>query len=405
MNRFTGIVVAAGLFISISLSAQKTQIYLEDDAGFKTGLELFQKEKYGAAQKSFLEVIESHKDPQSLIRIDAEYYHAVCAIELFNKDGELYLKQFIADHPESPKVGFAYFNLGKYNYRKKKWRDALQWFEKVDVYDLTTEELAEFYFKRGYSFFETKKLAEAKKDFYEIKDVDNKYAAAAKYYYAHILYGERNYETALTDFLKLEKNETFGPIVPYYIAQIYFLQEKYETVITYAPPLLDSAVTKRVPEIARILGESYYRTSRYKEAIPYLEKYEKASGSLSRKDNYQMGYAHYKMSEYEDAVNYFLKVGNIDDSLEQNAYYHIGDSYLKMGSKQNALNAFGLASKLEFDKQVQEDALYNYAKLSYELAFNPYNEAIKAFQKYIRNFPDAPHIDEAYTYLANVFIT
>jgi TolA-binding protein len=235
--------------------------------------------------------------------------------------------------------------------------------------------------------------------------VDNSYAAAAKYYYAHILYGEKNYETALVDFLKLEKNETFGPVVPYYIAQIYFLQGKYETVITYAPSLLDSAVTRRAPEIARILGESYYRTNRYKEAIPYLKKYEKATGSLSRQDNYEMGFAHYKMNEYEDAVNYFLRVGNLDDSLEQNAYYHIGDAYLKMNSKQNALNAFGLASKLDFDKGIQEDALFNYAKLSYELAFNPYNEAIKAFQKYIKEFPGAPHVDEAYTYLANVFIT
>ena len=405
MNRLKGIVVLVGLLLSVSVLAQKTVHALHEDSEFKTGIELFQKEKYGAAQKSFLKIIETHKDPQSLVRIDAEYYNAICAIELFNRDGEVYLKEFIVAHPESPKVKTAYFYLGKYNYRKKKYKDAIKWFEQVDIYDLTTEDLAEFYFKRGYSFFESNKLAEAKKDFYEIKDVDNKYASSAKYYYAHILYGEKNYETALIDLTKLQNNETFGPVVPYYIAQIYFLQGKYETVISYAPALLDSAITKRAPEIARIVGESYYRTSKYKEAIPYLKKYEKAAGALSRKDNYQMGFAHYKMKEYEDAINYFIKVGNIDDSLEQSAYYHIADCYLKTDSKQNALNAFGLASKLDFDKNIQEDALYNYAKLSYELAFNPYNESIKAFQKYIKNYPNAAHVDEAYAYLANVFIT
>lgn len=405
MKNLKGIALLVGLLFSFSVVAQKTVHVLHEDAEFKTAIELFQKEKYGAAQKSFLKVLETHKDPHSLIRIDAEYYNAICAIELFNKDGELYLKQFIEDHPESPKAKTAYFYLGKYNFRKKKYRDAIQWFEKVDVYDLTTEELAEFYFKRGYSFFESKKLTEAKKDFYEIKDVDNKYAAAAKYYYAHILYGEKNYETALVDFEKLQTNETFGSIVPYYIAQIYFLQGKYETVIAYAPALLDSAVTKRAPEIAKILGESYYRTNKYKQAIPYLKRYEKANGFLTRKDNYQLGYSHHQVKEYEDAINYFIKVGNIDDSLAQSAYYHIADCYIKTDSKQNALNAFGLASKLDFDKGVQEDALYNYAKLAYELAFNPYNEAIKAFQKYIKLFPNAARIDEAYAYLANVFIT
>jgi len=405
MKNLKGFALLVGLLFSVSVFSQKTVHAIHEDTEFKNGIELFQKEKYGAAQKSFVKVLESHKDTHSLIRIDAEYYNAICAIELFNKDGELYLKQFIEDHPESPKAKTAYFYLGKYNFRKKKYRDAIQWFEKVDIYDLTTEELAEFYFKRGYSFFETKKLTEAKKDFYEIKDVDNKYAAAAKYYYAHILYGEKNYETALGDFEKLQTNETFGSIVPYYIAQIYFLQGKYETVITYAPALLDSAVTKRAPEIAKILGESYYRTNKYKQAIPYLKRYEKATGSLTRKDNYQLGYSHHQMKEYEDAINYFIKLGNIEDSLAQSAYYHIADCYIKTNNKQNALNAFGLASKLEFDKGVQEDALFNYAKLSYEMAFNPYNEAIKAFQKYIKLFPDAAHIDEAYVYLANVFIT
>ena len=402
-----GIVLAFLILITASTSvfAQKTTIYLHEDAEFKTGIELFQKEKYGAAQKSFSKVIDSHLDRQSLIRIDAEFYKAICAIELFNKDGELFLKQFVKDHPENTKVKSAYFYLGKYNYRKKKYKDCLDWFEKVDIYELTTEELAEFYFKRGYCFFSENKTEESKKDFYEIKDVDNKYAASAKYYYAHIAYNEKNYETALKDFIKLQKNETFGPIVPYYIAQLYYLQGKYDSVISYAPTLLDSANTKRAPEIARIIGESYYNTARFKEAIPYLKKYEKANLSLSRKDNYQMGYAYYKVNEYDDAINYFIKTTNIDDSLEQNAYYHIGDCYLKTDSKQNARNAFSQASKFDFDKAVQEDALFNFAKLCYDLSYNPYNEAIKAFQKYIKNYPNSSHVDEAYAYLVNVFIT
>jgi len=258
MNKVKAFVFLTGIFFAASVFAQKSIIYTDKDAEFKTGVELFQKEKYSAAQKSFVKVIESHPNPESLIRIDAEYYKAVCAIELFNKDGEIHLKQFIKEHPESPKVKTAYFHLGKYNYRKKKYREALEWFDKVDIYDLTTEELSEFYFKRGYSYFEGNKLAEAKKDFYEIKDVDNKYAASAKYYYAHIAYSEKNYETALIDFSSLQSNITFGEIVPFYIAQIYYLQERYETVIMYAPPILDSADAKLAPQLARILGESYY---------------------------------------------------------------------------------------------------------------------------------------------------
>ena len=390
---------------SIPGFAQQSQVYKDNDADYKTGIELFQKEKYSAAQKSFVKVIETHRDPQSLVRIDAEYYKAICAIELFNKDGEFHLKQFIKEHPESPKVKSAYFYLGQYNYRKQKWREALDWFQKVDVYDLSTDELPEFYFKRGYSNFSLNKYPEAKKDFYELKDVDNSYATPSKYYYAHIMYSEKNYETALTDFSKLQKDETFGSVVPYYIAQIYYLQGRYAEVIAYVPELLDTATTKRVPELAKVLGESYFRKSKFKEALPYLKKYEKSVGVLQRPENYQMGYTLYHLKDYDDAVDYLIKVTNIDDSLGQNAYYHIGDCYIKLDNKQNARNAFGQAAKIDLDKAIQEDALFNYAKLSYELSFNPYGEAIKAFQQYLKKYPNAAHTDEAYGYLVNLFLT
>jgi len=400
------LIVFIPVFVLISNLAygQKTVVMTHEDAEFKTAIELFQKEKYGAAQKYFVKVIESHKAPRSLIRIDAEFYRAVCATELFNKDGELYLKQFVEEHPENPKVKTAYFYLGKYNFRKKKYQQVLDWFEKVDIYELE-DDLPEFYFKRGYSYFEKGKNEEAKKDFYEIKDVDNKYASSAKYYYAHIAYSEKKYETALQDFLKLQNNETFGSIVPYYIAQLYYLQGKYQEVLAYAPALIDSAATTRVPEISRIVGEAYYRTGKYKEAIPYLSKYEKEVGVLSRIDKYQLGYAYYQGKEYDNAIKYFIGVTNIEDSIAQNGLYHLADCYMKTRNTSNAKNAFKEASKMSYDKAIQEDALYAYAKLSYDVSFNPYNEAIKSFQLYIKNYPNSNRLDEAYTYLFNVYTT
>lgn len=395
---------ACSLHVTEAFS-QRTTVYTHEDADFKTGLELFQKQKYGSAQRIFQKVIESHP-PYSLVRIDAEYYAAVSAIELFNKDGELLLKNFIKDHPESPRVKTAYFYLGKYNYRKKKWEDVIEWLDKVDIYELGKAELAELYFKRGYAHFEQEQMEQAKKDFYELKDVDTKYTAPANYYYSHIAYLEKNYETALQGFTKLVGNPSFGPVVPYYIAQVYYLQGKYDDVITYAPPLLDSAGTKRAPEIARIIGEAYYRTGRYKESIPYLKKYEEGMG-MYPKDYYQLAYAYYKTGDCGNAITYFKSTvsGKPQDTLAQNAYYHLGDCLIKKGNKEEARTAFGAASKINIDQDIREDALYNYAKLSYELAYNPFSDAIEAFEQYIALYPRSPRLDEAYTYLVNVYLT
>jgi TolA-binding protein len=249
-------------------------------------------------------------------------------------------------------------------------------------------------------------IENAKADFYQIIDKDTKYTHPANYYYAHISYGQQNYETALQAFLKLTQDENFGPIVPYYITQIYYLQGKYDDAIRFATPLLnDTSNTKRLPEIARIIGEANYRTGKFAEAIPFLKQYEKAAGTINRQDQYQLGFAYYKINECDNAITYFQEVVNEKDSLTQNAYYHLADCYIKKDNKQGARTAFGFASKLNFDPQIKENALFSYAKLCYELAFNPFNESIRAFQEYIHLYPNSPRVDECHTYLVNIFMT
>ena len=76
------------------VAAQQTLIYTEDYKPFKDGMELYNKAQYQAAQNKFKETIEGIGSPQDEIRIDAEYYSAVCALELFNQDAEYLLNQF-----------------------------------------------------------------------------------------------------------------------------------------------------------------------------------------------------------------------------------------------------------------------------------------------------------------------
>ena len=391
--------VFLGLFV-FSAFAQKTTIYIEPDREFKNGAELFDKKKFGAAMKSFQNTIESHKNKKDLIRIDAEYYAAACAIELFNKDGEWKMHRFIEQHPESNKIKWAYFYLGKSSFRKKKYAETIEYLEQVDIYDVSKEDLAELYFKRGYSYLQVNKTDKAKNDLYEIKDVDNKYSKPANYYYSHIAYTEKNYAVALEGFTRLLNDETFGSVVPYYIAQIYFLQGKYDDVIRVAPALLnDSQYVQKAGEINRIIGESYYHKDLYKEAIPFLLK---GTTGIAN-DNYELGYAYYKTKDLKTAAPYFEKASAKNDSLAQNAFYYLADCYLKLNEKPKARSAYYSAYSLNFDKRIKEDALFNYAKLCYETGFSPYNDAIKYFQQYITEYPQSPNKEEAYTYLINCF--
>lgn len=389
----------------LSVNAQHTLKYEDYDADFKTGIDLFNKEKYGNAQIYFERIAKKYGSFTSDIKADANFLASLCAIELFNKDAEYLLINFINDNPESSSIKNAFYQMGKYQYRKKKYHKAIDWFEKIDKYQLSNDELAEYYFKLGYSYFMMKKYDEASKAFYEIKDVDTKYTVPSLYYYSHISYLNKNYENALLGFEKLSQNVTFAPIVPYYITQIYYYQEKYDKVIEYAPSILDSAMSKRQPEIARIIGESYYRTNKFKDAIKYLEFYREKSESFSRDDNYELGYAYYRISDFDKAIDFLKNSVRDNDLISQNAYYHLAFCYIKKDDKNSARLSFGTASKMDYDKAVMEDALYNYAKLTYELSFSPFNEAIKSFNKYIELYPNSDRLDEVYSYLAKVFMT
>ncbi len=274
------------------LFAQKTQLYLDKDAVYKTAMELFDKKQYTAAQKSFIDYMASVKG-NTLLKTDAEYYAAACGIELFHKDGEWRMKEFIDRHPESNKVKWGYFYLGKSNFRKKKYEDAIQFLEKVDIYDLSKENLAELYFKRGYSYFVTKNFEKSKTDLFEIKDVDNKYAHPANYYYSHILYQEKKYETALQGFNRLLNNETFGSVVPYYITQIYFIQGKFTEVVKNAPALLDDTThVQKEGEINRMIGESYFNLKDFANALTYFKKSETTGGGFNAQGSYEIGYCY-----------------------------------------------------------------------------------------------------------------
>ncbi|HIB78475.1 MAG TPA: tetratricopeptide repeat protein, partial [Flavobacteriales bacterium] len=153
-----------------------------------------------------------------------------------------------------------------------------------------------------------------------------------------------------------------------------------------------------------LIGDAFYRTGKYKEAVPYLEKYNKAT-KTSREEDYRLGFAYYKSGKYNMAIRLFDRVKKEEDSLGQIAYYHIGESLLKLDNQISARSAFEGAAFIDMDPVVQEDALYNYAILSYKLDINPYDEAVEAFEMYLSKYPNSERTEDVYQYLVNVYMS
>lgn len=392
---------------SFSAIAQRSIHHDNENAFYQEGIELFQKEKYAAAQKLFSEHLAKSKDLYGEITISARFHHGICALYLFHKDAEYLLEKFAQDHPDSPLVLEAYFELASYNYKRRNYKKALDWFAFIDPEDISAKRQTEFKYKRGHSYFMETDIANARQDFYEIKDIESDYKQAANYYFSHISYEEKNYETALKGFLSLEKDPNFKDVIPYYIAQIYYLQGKYDLVLEYGPPLIDSnSKAKRLPEIARLTGDAYFRKNDYENALKYLNIYVKETpkNELLRSDHFQLGFCYHQMKNWLEALGEFNQSTGEDDELSQNALYHMADCYLNLDQKTYARNAFKEASEKDHNIEIKEDALFNYAKLSYELSYNPFHEAITAFEDYLVKYPNSKRKEEAYEFLLDVYM-
>ena len=69
--------------------------------------------------------------------------------------------------------------------------------------------------------------------------------------------------------------------------------------------------------------------------------------------------------------------------MTENAYLHLGNAYIRANDKENARLAFE-AARTNFDKQVREEALLNYALTTYETT-SAFGESISAWSNSWKN--------------------
>ena len=403
-NRLVSFLAIAITLIPFFGLAQQPVQQRDPEKTWNKAIDLWEKQKYSDAQKYFIESSNNFSSISDPRLIDSKYYEAYCALKLYNRDAEFRFKEFLNDYPEDPRVDNSYFMLGKYNFERKKYRQTLDYFNHIELNRLEKKHHSDYYYFAGYSHFMEDNIDDAKSLFQHNNHPADTYYHPALYYLAYIDYLNENYQIALNGFEKLKTVDGFSELVPYYIAQIYFLQGRYKELIEQAEPWFESTSSKNKYEMARLIGESYFHEKRYEEALPYFNIYFTNSSGFSRDDYYAFGYTLYKTTNYKKAIIQFNRVVNTDDALSQVALLNLGDCFLKTDQLKSAQVAFSRAAKLDFDQQITEDAYFNYAKISYQLSFDPYDEAIKAFEAYLDTYPNSERKNEAYLFLLNVYM-
>lgn len=364
------------------LFAQQTAVFTEANAAYKRGKEFFEKGLYAAANVEFTEVLTANLPVQEPkfrdLRIQAELFSAKTAVRLGLPDGEKIMLDFIRTHSPEPIASQAILEAANYYYNDKEFEKALEFLEMVNTYDLSENQRSEVLFKKGYVYFVNKKFDEAKSALSKTKEIRNEYFEPSNYYYGMTAFFEGNYDEAARSFQKVSNSTRYQPHIPFYLTQIYFAQGDYDKVINYATPLINEPKLKKRAEMHQLIGQAYFEKQQYTEALPYLEFYAESSSNLREEEFYQLAFAQYQTGHYKEAADNFEQLGNVDSEMAQNALYNLGDSYIRLDKKEEARDAFGAASRMDYDKIITEEALFNFGKLSYELGAD--RDAVTAFQ-------------------------
>lgn len=404
MNKPELFALIAALLLSVTgLRGQETRYYTELQKEIALGKELFRSAKYNAAYRQFEKIME-RADEKSEISSEAYYFMALSALRSEHVTGEKMLNNFIREYADSPYSNYAKFYLGEYQFDKQRFQLAVRTLGDVEREGLSSSDQVKCGYMSGYSYMMTDEIDLALNEFVMIKDQNHILARPSLYYWSHLKYLKTEYDEALEGFRQLEGDPNFSKVIPMYVSQIYYKQEKYGEVINYIVPIINDVEESYKPELAKIIGDSYFHVRRFSDAIQFLEYYHETPGNKSREDHYILGYCYYHTGQYEKAVPYLERASKGNDQIAQNSYYHLADSYVRSAQKEKARIAFEAASEMDFDAAVKEDALFNYAKLTYELSYSPFNETIRAFDKYITLYPNSERNTAAYQYLVDVYM-
>ena len=314
---------------------------------YHAAMDLLDKGEYVAAAGQYRLVMASKlktsNQPQfetelSLLKENAQYYSALCALELSNDDAEGLLLKFIKEHPENPLTKLAYFQIGKSYSKQGKYKETLLWFNKITDNQLSGIENTEYKFRKGYAYFALNDYKNAQLLFSEVKTRRSPFMDDATYYFAYIAYLNQDYHLALVNFEKLKNSKKYENSYPYYITAVYFLDKRYDDVISYAIPILNTTHQQHETEMLRIIGASYFAKLDYPDAVKYYSRFEDRDlgKTQSTQDSYQMGYAYNKTGNYPKAAAELEKLVEQNDVYSQNGSYTLGEVFLKMNEQSKA---------------------------------------------------------------------
>jgi TolA-binding protein len=384
--------------------AQRTVYHQLPEKLFNQGKEMFLEGNWAGAQDVLTQYINEGND--TFLKEEATYMIAVSSFKRGMENSNDVMKEFLQEHPETIHRQEVNFFIGSYYFDRKDWQRAKSWFDSTDIDYLTLANQEDYSFRSAYTNLQLNNKQEAARLFGLLSQNSRKYRDAATFYLGYIEYSNGNVTQALNLFDRVRNHPEFREDVAFYTAQAAFFDGRLDDAIRLSEAFLQTYPrSEHVGEINRVLGNSNYRQGNISRAIAYYERYLASGATPLRGDAYFLGLSYFESGQFNEAVRSFQQAIGERDALTQNAQLHLGQTYLRLNQQQQAQMAFEAASRDNFDPQVRETAMFNYALLAHNTNFSVFGESIRLFENFLREFPNSQHTNQVNDILAETFLT
>jgi tetratricopeptide (TPR) repeat protein len=394
------------LFLIVSVfhcPALTSSLQGDRDQLFITASEQFRQGEYAGCYRAIETWLRETNNP--LFREEALFIQAASAFELNRRDAGSLLFEFLAAHPSSPYTDKVQFMLGSLALYARQYSDALIFFRQCSESSLSRQEQTDLHFRYAYVALQTGDTIKARLLFESLAKGSSRYAASADFFLGYLAYQAGDTQAASRRFVHHTDNSQLGSLLPIYQVQLLYADGNLSEAIQTAEQLLDSIHNPLFQnELLRILAAACFDQKEYQKSWSYYTQYLTRQPNWHPTDQYRLGILYYIRDDIDSAEDLLTEMAGQENAIGQSAYYHLGLCYLKEKQYDQARMCFEQASLRDYDRDTKEKALYNYALICYETSYNGFNEPVKAFQRFLDEFPQSELADKANAYLAEVLL-
>lgn len=369
------------------------------DRDCRRAVRLYEKGAFAAAKAEFGRLLDgsAERDREMLAA-----YYVLSSIRSGSGMAEAEVSAFKRDFPYSESVHLMTFYLASNHFDRHGYGECIRLLESLEPESLPAGERDECDFMLAYSYLMEGYFSEAEGMFSSLAGYGRvrlgRLYAPVCYSLGWLHYRGGDFSTAAGFFGESVGDMRFKALSSYYLLECNFMLKDYRAVAAAADKDFAMLEGDYMKNAARMISEAYMVLGKSKEAAEFYERFSESEEDFGREDYYFAGMVAYGLAKYDDAVRDFSMVVSVRDSIAQSAFYYQGYSYIQSGNKLAAMGSFGQAAGMDFDKAVKEDAMFNHAKLLFDV-----NEDMSGFTAYLDEYSSSSKSDEIYSYIASAY--